>query len=581
MDDHENNNKQCRYIIESTDTLFDCIIPYIHPNDLNSISLTSRSLYALDSITRKHVTLRNCCSVPPSRLVERFPNLESLTLVGKSNKACVPVAWGGSVGHWVEVIGSKLKLLKCVRFKRMLVFDKDLERLAGMCGGRVRVLRIEACMGFTTDGLLCIGKKCSELRVLSLEESLIIEKDGEWLRELAERSRGIETLSLFMTSLSKYDCGDFVKIAKNCGETLISLRIGDCHLKYVVDIFRHVVKLEDFSSDSYIDEGEEVLDLKFPPTMRSLAFLYGDQHEVPIIQSCAHQLTKLDLRFLTFNVHDHCAIIHLCSNLEVLYTNDTIENLGLQFVGHICKKLRRIKVEKSGQVGLVSDVGLMALAEGCFELELLHITIKDISNVVLECVGANLKKLYDFGMVLHNKEDLVIDLPLDNGIRALLNGCTKLEKLSIHLQPGGLTDLGCGYIGKYGQSLKYMNLGFCPESDTGLVELSKGCPKLQKLEMSGCYFSQQALVTFVLNVTSLRYLWVEDYHAFKSGHDLFAMVRPFWKMELIKSNPNAANAPEGPTQQKPPSLLAYYSLVEQRNDYPNSVIPLYPFVEFD
>ncbi|GKB02296.1 coronatine-insensitive protein 1-like protein [Tanacetum coccineum] len=202
-----NNNKQCRYITESTDTLFDCIIPYIHPNDLNSVSLTSRSLYALDCITRKHVTLRNCYSLPPSCLVTRFPNLESLTLVGRPNKPQFPVVWGGTVDHWVEVIGKRLKRLECVRFKRMIVFYKDLDRLAGMCGERIRDLRIEACAGFTTDGLLCVGKKCGELRVLSLDKSLVIEKDGDWLRELAERSKGIETLSLFRTSLSNYDCG--------------------------------------------------------------------------------------------------------------------------------------------------------------------------------------------------------------------------------------------------------------------------------------------------------------------------------------------------------------------------------------
>ncbi|GKD85178.1 coronatine-insensitive protein 1-like protein, partial [Tanacetum coccineum] len=366
-------------------------------------------------------------------------------------------------------------------------------------------------------GLLCVGKKCGELRVLSLDKSLVIEKDGEWLRELAERT-------------------------KNCGKTLVKMRIGECHLKYVADIFRYGVKLEDFSSDPYIDEGEEVPDVKFPPTMCSVAFLHGNQRDITVIQSFAHQLTKFDLRFSTFNADDHCVIIHLCVNLEVLYTKDTIGDLGLQFVGHVCKKLRTITVEKSGQVGLVSDVGLMALAKGCFELQSLHITIKDIRNTVLECIGANLKKLNDLGMVLHNKEN-VSDLPLDKGIRALLNGCIKLEKLR-------------------------------------LVELSKGCPKLQKLEMSGCDFSQQALVTFVLNVTSLRYLWVEEYHAFKSGHDLFGMVRPFWKMELIKSK-EFDYGPEGPTQQKPPSLLAYYSLAEQRNDFPKSVIPLYPFVEFD
>ncbi|PWA52567.1 hypothetical protein CTI12_AA454130 [Artemisia annua] len=454
--------------------------PYIHQNDRNSVSLVSRKLYELDSLTRKHVNLRNCYSIPSSRLVTCFPNLESLTLVGRPNKACVPVGWGGVVDDWVEVIVKSLKRLECVRFKRMIVFNEDLERLSGMCGERIKVLRIEGCAGFTTDGLLHIGKKCSGLRVLSFDKSSIVDKDGEWLRELAERSKRIETLSLFMTRLN-----------------------------------------------------------------------------------------------------DYCEILYLCPNLEVLYTKDTIEDSGLQFVGHICKKLRRITVEKSGQVGLVSDVGLLALAIGCLELESLHITIKDVRNVVLEFIGTSLKNLLDFGMVLHNKEEYVSDLPLDNGIRALLKGCTKLEKLSIHLRLGGLTDLGCGYIGKYGQNLRYMNLGFCPESDAGLVELSKGCPKLQKLEMRGCDFSQQALVTFVLNVTSLRYLWVEEYNAFQSGHDLFAMVRPFWNMELITYKPDVANAPEGPAQQKPPSLLAYYSLAEQRNDFPNSVIPLYPFVEFD
>ncbi|GKE97142.1 coronatine-insensitive protein 1-like protein [Tanacetum coccineum] len=119
-----------------------------------------------------------------------------------------------------------------------------------------------------------------------------------------------------------------------------------------------------------------------------------------------------------------------------------------------------------------------------------------------------------------------------------------------------------------------MNLRFCRDTDAGLLELSKGCPKLQKLEMSGCDFSQQALANFVLNVTSL-YLWVQDYRAFKSGHDIFAMIRPFWKMELIKYKSNVA------AQQKPPSLLAYYWVAEQRKDIPDNVIPLYPYVEFE
>ncbi|GJX64730.1 coronatine-insensitive protein 1 [Tanacetum coccineum] len=364
--------------------------------------------------------------------------------------------WGGYVTPWVKEIVNNLKWLECVKFKRMIVHDTDLEVLAEGCGEKLKVLKIEACSGFSTDGLLHIGRKCSGLRTLCLQTSFIKENGGEWLHELALRNN-------------------------------------------------YVVNLEDFGGDPYIDEGEEYIDVKFPPK------------------------------------------------------SDTI------------------KIESSGQEGLVSHIALTALAKGCLELEYLHINVKDITNETLECIGANLKNVGDLFLGLLHKVEEVSEVPLDNGVRALLTGCTKLLKLGIHLRSGmrGLTDVGWGYIGKYGLNLIYMNLGFCRDSDAGLLELSKWCLKLQKLEIRGCAFSQQALATFVLNVTSLRYLWVHDYQAFKNGHEIFAMVRPFWKIELIKYESSVA------AQQQPPSLLAYYSVDEQRKDNPDSVIPLYPYVEFD
>ncbi|GKE30564.1 alpha/beta hydrolase fold protein [Tanacetum coccineum] len=42
---------------------------------------------------------------------------------------------------------------------------------------------------------------------------------------------------------------------------------------------------------------------------------------------------------------------------------------------------------------------------------------------------------------------------LDNGIRAMLMGCRKLERLDISLRHGGLTDVGLAYIEKYGVNL--------------------------------------------------------------------------------------------------------------------------------
>ncbi|GJZ80927.1 coronatine-insensitive protein 1-like protein [Tanacetum coccineum] len=332
--------------------------------------------------------------------------------------------WGGYVTPWVEEIVKKLKLLECVRFRRMIVRDNDLEVLAERCGEKLKVLKLDRCSGFSTDGLLHTGKKCSGLRTLSLD------------------TRG-------------------------------------CPRKYVVEAFSYAVTLEEFGGDPYIDEGEEYIGVEFLSKMR--------------------RVTRMIVRD---------------NDLEVL-----AERCG-----------EKLKV--------MLHHGLTDLAKGCLELECLHVNVKDITNETLGCIGANLKKLSDFYLGLFHKVEEVSELPLDKGVRALLTSCTKLVKL-------------------------------------GLLELSKGCPKLQKFEMSGCDFSQQALADFVLKVTSLRYLWVQDYHAFKSGHDIFAMVRPFWKMELIKYKLNVV------AQQKPSSLLAYYSVSEQRKDIPDNVIPLYPYVQFE
>ncbi|GKC31874.1 coronatine-insensitive protein 1-like protein [Tanacetum coccineum] len=574
-----NDIKQPRFDTELTDTVFSCVIPYIHPNDLNSVSLVSRKLYELDSMTRKHVTISNCYAVPPWRLVKRFPNLESIKLKGHPPAIMfrlVSFDWGGYITPWVEDIVEKLKRLECVWFKRMIVRDNDLEVLAERCGEKLKVLKLDRCSGFSTDGLLQIAKCCSKLRNLYLELSFIIELDGEWLHELALRNKCIESFNHYLTPLDKYDYADLALLAKNCRESLVSFKIKNIPLKYLVEIFGSCIKIKDFVGDPYLNDDEEDIPYSFPSNIQHITWNYGGHLDVPAIQTFSHQLTKLNLICSKFDSDDHYLILYMSPNLEELYTKDTIGDFGLEVATLYCKKLRRVKIKRGGEEGQLSHVGLTTLAKGCPELECLHVNVKDITNETLECIGANLKKLYDFSLVLRQEGEQLSDLPLDVGVRALLKGCTKLVKLGIHLRTGGITDVGWEYIGKYGQNLRQLKLGFCRDSDAGLVKLSKWCPRLQKLEMSGCDFSQQALATFVLNVTSLRYLWIQDYRAFENGHDIFALARPFWRMELIKYMPLVA------TQQQPPSLFAYYSLAGQRTDYPdNSVIPLYPYVNFE
>ncbi|KAK1411142.1 hypothetical protein QVD17_37686 [Tagetes erecta] len=379
----------------------------------------------------------------------------------------------------------------------MIVRDSDIELLARARGSELRVLKLDLCSGFSTDGLLQIGKMCNGLRVLYLQESLIVEKDGKWLHELALNNSVLESLNFYMTDLVKFSFKDLELIGKNCRQSLVSVKISECDLTNLVDFFNHVVSLQEFGGGAFSNQSDKYTGFKFPSSLRCVALNYMSQTEIPIVLPFASRITKLDLLYALFDTEDHCFLVQRCPNLEVLDTRDAIRDRGLQVLSQFCKKLRRIKIERGDdEEGFVSQTGLISLSQGCLELECLHVNLTDITNEALESVGTHLKKLYDFRMILLDKEERITELPLDNGVRALLSGCTKLRRLGVYLRHGGLTDIGLGYIGQYAKNVRYMLLGFTGESDAGLVELSKGCPKLQKLEMRGCGFSEQALLEY-------------------------------------------------------------------------------------
>lgn len=265
-------------------------------------------------------------------------------------------------------------------------------------------------------------------------------------------------------------------------------------------------------------------------------------------------------------------------------TRNVIGDRGLEVLARHCKKLKRLRIERGAdeqgledEEGLVSQRGLIALAQGCLELEYLAVYVSDITNASLECIGTYSKNLSDFRLVLLDREVRITDLPLDNGVQALLRGCSeKLKRFALYLRPGGLTDVGLGYIGRYSPNVRWMLLGYVGESDAGLVEFSRGCPSLQKLEVRGCCFSEQALAESVLNLTSLRYLWVQGYRGSSSGRDLLAMARRYWNIELIPSRRVVVPDQVGEmvVAEHPAHILAYYSLAGPRTDFPESVVPL-------
>ncbi|XVE52552.1 hypothetical protein DITRI_Ditri02bG0131000 [Diplodiscus trichospermus] len=592
MEDNENKfNKTMTSYTGMSDVVLDRVMPYIHdPKDRDAVSLVCRRWYELDALTRKHITIALCYTTSPDRLRRRFQHLESLKLKGKPRAAMfnlIPEDWGGYVTPWVKEIAENFNCLKSVHFRRMIVKDSDLEILARSRGKVLHVLKLDRCSGFSTDGLLHVGRLCRQLRTLFLEESTIIEKDGQWLHEIAINNLVLETLNFYMTDLAKVSFKDLELIARNC-RNLASVKINDCEILGLVGFFRAAAVLEEFCGGSFNDQPDKYTAVSFPPKLCRLGLTYMGKNEMPIVFPFASVLKKLDLLYALLDTEDHCSLIQRCPNLEVLETRNVIGDRGLEVLAQSCKRLKRLRIERGAdeqgmedEEGVVSQRGLMALAQGCLELEYMAVYVSDITNASLECIGTYSKNLCDFRLVLLDQEERITDLPLDNGVRALLRGCEKLRRFALYLRPGGLTDVGLGYIGQYSPNVRWMLLGCVGESDAGLLEFSKGCLSLQKLEMRGCCFSERGLAAAVMQLTSLRYLWVQGYRASsESGRDLLTMARPFWNIELIPARRVVMTNQVGEdvVVESPAHILAYYSLAGPRSDFPDTVIPLDPLV---
>lgn len=570
-----------------SEEVFGCVIPYIQcSRDRDAVSLVCRRWYELEALTRKHVTIAFCYTATPDRLRRRFEHLESLNLKGKPRAAMfnlIPEDWGGYVTPWVEAFSESFSCLRSLHFRRMIVKDSDLELLCRTRGRVLQALKLDKCSGFSTDGLLHVGRYCRNLKILFLEESTVDEKDGEWLHELALNNTVLETLNFYMTDLEKVKFQDIELVAKSCS-SLNSVKISDCEILNLLGFFRAAYALEEFGGGSFNDQPEKYSIVSFPPKLTSLGLTYMGKNEMPIVFSFGSNLKKLDLLYALLDMEDHCVLIQRCPNLEILETRNVIGDGGLEVLAQSCKRLRRLRIERGAdenemedEGGIISQRGLISLAQGCLELEYLAVYASDITNDSLEHLGTYSKNLNDFRLVLLDRQETITDLPLDHGVRALLRGCPKLRRFALYLRSGALTDVGMGYIGQYSPNVRWMLLGYVGQSDAGLLEFSKGCPSLQKLEMRGCCFSERALATAVLRLPSLRYVWVQGYRATSAmGQDLLSMARPFWNIELIP--PRRLVVPDQRGEyvvvDHPPHILAYYSLAGMRTDFPNSVFPV-------
>ncbi|CAM0947951.1 unnamed protein product [Alopecurus aequalis] len=480
------------------------------------------------------------CSTTPGRLLRRFPRLESLKLKGIPRAAMfpnlIPENWGGSASPWIRELSASFEYLKALHLRRMVVSDDDLAVLVRAKASILASLKLDLCFGFSTPSLTLVARSCKKL-------------EGIPSRSRPPRAQ-----------LPR----------------LKTLKIGDCCvMSHLIDLFHATETLQVFAGGSFDEQNQGYEhSYPFPPSIQRLSLLYMRPNEMHILFPYAAALNMLDIQYTLLSTDDHCQLLQRCPNLQVLVVRDVIRDRGLQVVAQTCKNLQRLRVERGYGIpesahGSVTQVGLMALAQGCPHLQYCAVHVSDITNAGLEAIGTYSKNLNDFRLVLLGTGPLTIESPLDDGVRELLRGCTKLRRFAFYVRPGTLSDRGLSYVGQFSNTVRYMLLGNVGASDDGLLAFARGCPSLQKLELRGCCFSERAIADATLQLKSLRYLWVQAYNASPTGTDLMAMARPFWNTEFTPPDQD----PKGHAQ-----VLAYYSLAGARTDRPQSVISLNPLV---
>ncbi|KAH7425767.1 hypothetical protein KP509_11G069800 [Ceratopteris richardii] len=534
-------------------------------NDCSSISLVCKKWYNVDSRTRKKVTVTSCYAIDSSRLTERFQALQALKIRGKPRAAMfrlVPDEWGGYARPWITEISRNCTHLNSIYLRRMVVTDEELSTLVMARGRILQVLKLVKCSGFSTDGLKAVATHCRVLRVLCIEECTLEDHSGNWLHELSQRNSTLESLNISGSDLQHVEPDDLLNLTLNC-QSLVSLKLNDFELEDLREIFRKATALQELGGVSIGESHSKEIIL--PSRLTSLVSLAyngigeGDEAVNSLVQPIATGLKKIDLQFAFLSVPGHCELLGHCSNLEALEVFNAIGDEGLDVIASHCKKLRWLRVERGDrevQQGFVTQRGLISVALNCHQLEYIAVYVTDINNAALKTIAANCPNLTDFRLVLLDEDNEVADFPLDDGVRDLMQSCPGIHHFALYLRPGFLTDKGMEVIGMYGGNLKWTLFGLLGESDRGIELFAKGCPKLKRLEIRDCVFSERAIASAVQEMEALNYVWVQGYNSTGTGRDLLPLTRKYWNVELI-------DEPDAPAQ-----FVAYRCLSGKRTDAP-------------
>uniref|UniRef100_A0A1D1XU46 Transport inhibitor response 1-like protein n=2 Tax=Anthurium amnicola TaxID=1678845 RepID=A0A1D1XU46_9ARAE len=287
---------------------------------------------------------------------------------------------------------------------------------------------------------------------------------------------------------------------------------------------------------------------------------------LPAIYPACGNLTSLNFSFAEITSDQLNPVIRHCHNLQNFWVLDSVRDEGLQAVAETCKDLRELRVfpvdAREDIESPVSDVGLTAISHGCRKLQSILYFCQLMTNEAVVTMSENCRELVVFRLCIMGRRlpDHRTGEPMDEGFGAIVMNCKKLTRLAVS---GLLTDNAFRYIGKYGKLVRTLSVAFAGDSDLGLRYVLEGCPKLQKLEIRDSPFGDAGLLSGLHHYYNMRFFWMSSCKLTLEGCKEVARRLPQLVVEVIRERDE-----DDENSESVEKLYMYRSLAGPRGDVP-------------
>ncbi|KAK6938095.1 Transport inhibitor response 1 domain [Dillenia turbinata] len=546
--------------------------------DRNSVSLVCKSWYRAESMTRTELFIGNCYAVLPCRAIERFRRIRSLVLKGKPRFAdfnLMPPDWGAHFAPWVTAMASAYPWLEKIYLKRMSITDIDLALLAQSFPS-FKELVLVCCDGFSTSGLAVLASKCRHLRVLDLIEDEVTDDEVDWISCFPENETRLESLI--------FDCVEwainFEALEKLVARSPFLKKLRLNRSASIGQLYRLMIRAPQlthlgtgsFGHADIVAQADQEPDIVSAFTAsKSLVCLSGFREIIldylPAIYPVCANLTSLNFSYANITAEQLKSVICHCHKLQNFWVLDSVCDEGLEAVAATCKDLRELRVfpfdAREDSEGPVSEVGLLAISEGCRKLQSILYFCQRMTNNAVIAMSRNCPDLVVFRLCImgRHRPDHLTGEPMDEGFGAIVQNCRKLTRLATS---GLLTDKAFSYIGQYGKLIRTLSVAFAGDSDMGLRYVLEGCPKLQKLEIRDSPFGDSALRSGLHHYYSMRFLWMSSCRLSRRGCQEIAWRLPRLVVEIMRNNDTEEDEMDDSVE----ILYMYRSLDRPRDDAP-------------